>query len=150
MFYICLRWQIEKFNSQMGFKCVSWPCHSNTFWKIISESGGCFRKCSASLGKELELKPVYKVRIGLYLEMEQFAFDFETKTVEPNSNRVSGVLIGSANIARRTRVPSDWIGACWLDFSFLLVCLENEILFTADTVAFLLHFKRLWTNIYSL
>ena len=46
-------------------------------------------------------------RIGLYLEMEQFAFDFETKTVEPNSNRVSGVLIGSANIAPRAHVPSD-------------------------------------------
>ena len=50
--------------------------------------------------------------------LERFSFDFETKTDEPNANRVSGVLIGSTNTRRvligstntgRTRVPSDWI-----------------------------------------
>ena len=70
--------------------------------------------------------------------MERFIFDIETKTDKPNSNQVSGVLIGSVNTQRvligsanthgvligsantqrvligsantqRTRVPSDWI-----------------------------------------
>ena len=35
-----------------------------------------------------------------YILMERFIFDIETKTDKPDSNRVSGVLIGSVNTQR--------------------------------------------------
>ena len=55
---------------------------------------------------------------------------------ELNANRVSGVLIGSAN-TQRTRVPSDWILAhVHLTSCLILMYRANKILYTANKLAF--------------
>ena len=52
-------------------------------------------------------------------QTDWFAVDLEKKTGEQKANRVSGVLIGSAN-SQRTRVPSYWI----LEHVHLTSCFE--------------------------
>ena len=44
----------------------------------------------------------------IMFSIEWFLFDLQMKTGEPNTNRVSGVLISSANTPR-TCVLTDWI-----------------------------------------
>ena len=55
-------------------------------------------------------------------KIERFLFDYKTKIGEKNANRVSGVLIGSAN-TQRTHMISYWVlKHVHLTSSFYLVC----------------------------
>ena len=67
-------------------------------------------------------RATYETRVDcLPFGLERLLFVLEKKTGEPNANRVSGVLIGSAN-ARRTRVPCYWV---W-EHDHLTSCFDYE------------------------
>ena len=55
-------------------------------------------------------------------ELEWVSFDLETETGPPKTNRVSGVLIDSAN-TRRTLVPSDW----YFEHVHLTLCFDFDL-----------------------
>ena len=71
---------------------------------------------------------------------KQFSFDLETKTVEPNANRVSAVLIGSRTLGKLVYAILLDCGTRSIRYYILiLICWANKILHIANNVSSVQH-----------